>query len=354
MDKKKQKPTQTKEQAEKENQLFIAYNSVFQPRKEVFNEIFPDPIPPETKVFITEKVHGVNFSIILDVERNGYLLGKRNSLITMFVPLDTDIADLKFYFVESFFQNHIIAAMKPLKEKLVKIFDLLKDSYKEAKHFYLFGELFGGFYQQEDTKKFKPIQTEVKYSSQPLIYLFDIFVDKVPLKYEEFLKIVEQAEFPSVPVLEIKQFGELIDLKEGEVLYKYKDYITTVPGKHHEVEIADNYAEGVVFCFLTHKLKVKSDKFFEVAVAPKEKPQKKAQTDPFFDRITPARVQNVMTKEGNEAKFEVMYEKLKEDIFKDMKMENLFEGFDYQKNEKKYLGRAKGLYTAHLKKLEGN
>lgn len=63
----------------------------------------PKEMDSNTTVFITEKIHGTNFSIILDVERNGFLLGKRNSLVTMFMSFDEDIKLLKNYFTASFF-----------------------------------------------------------------------------------------------------------------------------------------------------------------------------------------------------------------------------------------------------------
>lgn len=63
----------------------------------------PKEMDSNTTVFITEKIHGTNFSIILDVERNGFLLGKRNSLVTMFMPFNEDIKLLKNYFTVSFF-----------------------------------------------------------------------------------------------------------------------------------------------------------------------------------------------------------------------------------------------------------
>lgn len=42
-----------------------------------------------------------------------------------------------------------------------------------------------------------------------------------------------------------------------------------------------------------------------------------------------ARLQNVMTKEGNTATFETMFEKLKDDIFKDLKVENIEYSLDF-------------------------
>lgn len=63
-------------------------------RKEIFAEVLPEKIDPETKVYMTEKVHGVNMCLVFDVERNGFLIGKRNSFITQFIPLDVEFKDL--------------------------------------------------------------------------------------------------------------------------------------------------------------------------------------------------------------------------------------------------------------------
>lgn len=88
-----------------------------------------------------------------------------------------------------------------------------------------------------------------------------------------------------------------------------------------------------------------------MAHAPKEKVKKapKKKNDPFFDRMTPARVQNIMTKHENNLEFEKMFELLKEDIMKDMKLEKL-DTSGVEKNMKKYQGKGKGLYTQYMKK----
>lgn len=109
-------PKQTKEEEEKELKIFIPYNSVYQLRKEIFIEVLPNKIDPDTKVFITEKVHGVNVCIVFDTVRNGFLIGKRNSFITQFIPIDVDFKDLSKYFTQGFFTNHVTIALEKIQK----------------------------------------------------------------------------------------------------------------------------------------------------------------------------------------------------------------------------------------------
>lgn len=75
---------------------------------------------------------------------------------------------------------------------------------------YIFGELFGGYYNEDD-KKLKPIQTEVKYSQKPLFYMFDVFIDGKPIDFEIIINLADKIKFPMVPILQVKKFGEIID-----------------------------------------------------------------------------------------------------------------------------------------------
>lgn len=47
--------------------------------------------------------------------------------------------------------------MEEIHDKIKNIFEELKTKYSDAKVFHLFGELFGGYYEEADLKKFKPI-----------------------------------------------------------------------------------------------------------------------------------------------------------------------------------------------------
>ena len=51
-----------------------------------------------------------------------------------------------------------------------------------------------------------------------------------------------------------------------------------------------------------------------------------------------------MTKHENNLDFEKMFDLLKSDIIKDMTLEKI-DSSNVEKNVKKYLGKAKGLYT---------
>lgn len=88
---------------------------------------------------------------------------------------------------------------------------------------YIFGELFGGYYNEDD-KKFKPIQTEVKYSQKPLFYMFDVFIDGKPIDFEIIINLADKIKFPMVPILHVKKFGEIIDWENQTTLFEYKDF----------------------------------------------------------------------------------------------------------------------------------
>lgn len=175
------------------------------------------------------------------------------------------------------------------------------------------------------------------------------------IPFENFLKLVDEVQFPRVPLIDTIKLGNVIDFEKVEFQLEYKEFHTTLPDSFNLEKIDNNFAEGIVLCFADKKLKLKSDKFFEVANAPKEKPKKtnNKPVDPFFVRMTPSRIQNIMTKHENNLEFEKMFELLKEDIQKDCKAEKI-DLPDVQKNVKKYLGKAKGLFTQYMKKLKKN
>lgn len=83
-------------------------------------------------------------------------MGKRNSLVSMFIPFDYDISTLRNYLIDNFFSNHVVYSITEIQLALKKLYQLLKEEYKDAKLFHLFGELFGGLYDVSD-KNFKPI-----------------------------------------------------------------------------------------------------------------------------------------------------------------------------------------------------
>lgn len=77
-----------------------------------------------------------------------------------------------------------------------------------------------------------------------------------------------------MPILDTKKLSEVIDKEKKEIIYEYKEFLTTLPKTLKLTELDSNFAEGIVLSFDTIKLKLKSDKFFEVANVKKEKPKK--------------------------------------------------------------------------------
>ena len=121
MKKKQNMPKQTKEDAEREKQLFIPYESILIARKEALIELPLEKYDDTTPVFITEKIHGVNISIIIDFKHKGILLGKRNSLVSMLIPFAEEIPELQSYFIESFYTNNFVFAISSLWKKILEI-----------------------------------------------------------------------------------------------------------------------------------------------------------------------------------------------------------------------------------------
>lgn len=69
-------------------------------------------------MYVTEKIHGVNVSIIIDFDKKGILLGKRNSLVSMMIPFDAEVPNLQNYFTQSFYTNNFVFAVTQVWGKI--------------------------------------------------------------------------------------------------------------------------------------------------------------------------------------------------------------------------------------------
>jgi Rnl2 family RNA ligase len=125
-----------------------------------FIEKCKEKVNPEEKWCVTEKVHGANFSFI----SNGadVICAKRTAYITD-KELDT------FYNCGEVLEAH--------KEKIIKLFNLLKSEHPYMTHVIVYGELFGGFYEGVvPNNKITPIQKGVQYHDQHVFMAFDIAI----------------------------------------------------------------------------------------------------------------------------------------------------------------------------------
>lgn len=178
------------------------------------------------KYYITEKIHGSNFSVIFHGVDN-VTFARRNGVLS---STNNDYYDYSLL-------------KKNLEECVKKFATLMK-----AKHVQIYGELYGG-----------KIQPQIKYCDKHQFRVFDVCVDGKFIPYEQF-DIVKQAGFDIIPIIMV---GSIKDIQQ-----KYISHDQTVPPFKSNFSEYNEVSEGVVAkCVVDGKLfafKIKTDIFNEM------------------------------------------------------------------------------------------
>jgi len=271
----------------------IKYSSIENTYRDQFIRLIREEGLDTGEWVVTEKVHGGQLAIYYD----GYEI--KASTRTTFLTEDMD-----------FFNWPKVVAEN--RDKIKKIYDLLKDQNSEISYIIVYGELFGGSYPHPDVEKVKgakQLQKGVYYHPDNLFYAFDIRVDGKFLPVDRCNRLFEQTGlFYAKPILRgtmdqclkhPNQFPSKISLWLG------------LP------PIEDNIAEGIVIKPIEPKflgigerviLKSKNEKFEERKTR-KKRPKKLSKEVKLSEKgqqlleeletlVTENRLRNVLSKKG--------------------------------------------------------
>lgn len=306
-------------------------NENFTPYEHMENQYRVNPllIDPSIKFVCTEKIHGTNYSFL--VNNLDVTPCKRTSILKK---------------NDSFF-NHTFIFNK-YKDEAVKVFNLIKLEYPDTQSIQLFGELFGGYYDGVKEKKYTQIQRGVNYHKENEFMAYDLKIKTDSLEfYYDFDKLTELLKQTTIKLVPVLFIGSLLDCMKLNPAFESQVY------SHFGLEKITNksensLAEGYVIHPLKeseNKLKLKQHRFifkfknpqFEEVHQPKIPLKLESEfkiTYKLLERyMTQNRYDNVVSKLcENELSKENIKQKLYEDIIVDLKSD--FEGIlDDSKNK---------------------
>lgn len=270
----------------------IKYASIENTYREKFMEFIKEEDKEGGEWVVTEKVHGGQFSIYYDGSQF------KGSSRTAFLSDDIDFFNWQ-------------KVLEDNKDKVEKVYDILKGKNKEISAVIIYGELFGGSYPHPDVPKVKTakrLQKGVHYHPDNLFYAFDIRVDGNYLTVDQCNELFEQAGLFYARTLFRGTMEECLKYP-NDFPSKISQWLGLPP-------IEDNIAEGVVikpvdprFLLVGERviLKSKNEKFKErKSVKKRPKTQEDVPLSETGERllqemealVTENRLQNVLSKKG--------------------------------------------------------
>ena len=292
--------------------MFVKYDEIENTyRKKTIEELKSKSEPTDIFV-VTEKIHGMNFSFIID-SKNEIQMATRNNVITV---------------NENSIENKLL---QQYKNNLLKLVQLIKNRYPQIITVQIYGELFGGKYNNKSEGR--RIQKGVEYIPFNDIMFFDIRVETLNGSY--FL-----------PFVEVEELINKSDLKLVPIIYKGNlenclnydtNFLTTIPKLYNLPDIEGNICEGVVIRPYNNDilnvygrrilLKNKNDKFAEKQRAPKRKRKNNVELsednqeliNDILEYATENRLNNVISKgiDVDFKNFSIISKAFIDDIFKD-------------------------------------
>ena len=226
--------------------------------KEVEKIITNDFATNDIEYVVTEKIHGCNFSFLSD--GNDVKVAKRTSILN-----EDELS--KFYDADIMLEKY--------GDKIKELAKYITDIY-EASEIQVFGEHFGGIYNNETEKGYIKIQKEVQYIPFTDFMVFDILVKRPDGYPEKFSKKEIFMHWDKVKTL-CNKFGlkvvpELFRGTFEECLNYSNEFITKIPEIYGLEPIEGNICEGIVIKPLQELrfnngerviIKSKNDKFKE-------------------------------------------------------------------------------------------
>lgn len=260
-----------------------------------YRDTFFDQIREEGKDggqwVVMEKVHGAQFSIYYD--GTSIQASSRTAFLT---------DEIDFFNWQNVLHDN--------REKMTKLYEMLKQTEHVFSQVIVYGEIFGGSYPHPDVDKVKTakrLQKGVHYHPDNLFYAFDIRVDRQYLPVDETDSLFEKAGFFYAKALFRGALEECIKHPD--------DFVSRISQWLGLPPIADNIAEGIVIKPVEPRflnvgdrviLKSKNEKFIE-RKSRKKRPVKK--DSPLSEAarklqqeleslVTENRLQNILSKKG--------------------------------------------------------
>ena len=194
----------------------------------------------------TEKIHGTNYSFLLNKKNKEVIPCKRTSILE---------SDSNFYNHNNIFNKY--------KGDIIILFDILSNIYPNLLQIQVYGELFGGLYNGKTSSNSVVIQKKMNYNIENDFLAFDIKItllnNSFYLDWDDFIDILSKTNIKHVPIIKRGSLESLMTLnpKFESVVYK----IYNLP------ELKQNYAEGYVIKSTNKRFifKYKNPMFAEVS-----------------------------------------------------------------------------------------
>ena len=286
---------------------------------------------------VTEKIHGSNYSIIYD--GTDILSCKRTSILKQ----------------EDKFFNYKNVTLK-YTEDTKKIYEYLLKIYPSLIQIQIYGELFGGRYNNETTKNYSAIQNGMNYHPHHEFMFYDILITTHGkthyMSKSDMLQMMNniKLELKMVPVILISNLENIMKLNPK--------FETLVPGKYNLPHMQNNYAEGYVIHPYgeyegTRKIfKFKNPSFAEIGFGVKKEKTPKF-SDTVLQYITEHRYENVLSKLlETERTEDIIINALCQDIKLELETENNINNINNNTNNTCNINNdaLKGCVTSYIKK----
>lgn len=275
------------------------------------------PFKHEKIWYVTEKIHGSNFSFHYDVINDTFQFGKRNSFIKE---------------KDDFFRYRLI--LPDILPKIRMLNTYVLEKYPDCSKIIVYGELFGGSYPHKSipiNRNVQAVQKGVFYSPDIHFYGFDIrIVENNELHYIDFglsLQLFQQAGILfAEPLATFSTYEEAVEYPIG--------FSTFLPIKFGLPPLENNKAEGIVIRSSTGRflVKIKIPEFSETKFTNNDyHKDKKGLNDlemkklEASNELTSQRLDNAISKIGT-------FEDHKEEIFEELVNDILSEINGYHVN----------------------
>lgn len=268
--------------------------------------------------YVTEKIHGSNFSFVNEVQTNTIKYAKRNGIIEQ---------DEIFFNYKS-----ILPETEP---KIKNIVENIKKDFENTKNIIIYGELFGGIYPNMSSE-YTPVQKGVFYSSNIHFIAFDIYIDFIDGRshYLSFEKSIDY--FARAKIMYVEPLSTFSSYEKAS--HYELGFNSTIPIKFGLPELEMNKAEGIVIRGDFEKtnqryiVKKKIPEFHETKYSD-NKINVKDKKQIGLNMITANRLDNAISKIGilEDYRYQI-YDLLVKDIFHELKITKT----DEKKNLKKF------------------
>lgn len=208
--------------------MFNKYNSIENSYNTKFIEKIYDNGFHKEEWLAMEKIHGANFSII--VNNDGATYCRRTNILKE---------------NEGFFNYQNV--VKQNEKIYIEIFEYLKTKYEDIIQIQIYGEIFGGKYIHAEVKKntkVSQVQTEISYNPDIKFIIFDISYRKNKDEYTTYIphdEVIDIATKHNLLYSKILHRGTLDEMLKLNPLFE-----TTIPELFGLPKIDNNVAEGYV------------------------------------------------------------------------------------------------------------